>query len=171
MMQKYACVWLSRFQFLSKNPVPIISESIEPSNWEEYISTLYNVHIQAPNIDYLSFKQISFTDIPLASVDFHCTGIVSWLLEEEERKKTIIEKISNIIGETLSEEEVKKKIQYLIWTYRSSISTKTNILQLPEESLNEIDNELKKYFLEEIEPELDKYSRKRILKLVKVLNE
>ena len=45
------------------------------SAWIQFIKHIYSQHTEY-NLDYRSVENLTIDDIPLASIDFHCTNIV-----------------------------------------------------------------------------------------------
>lgn len=85
MLRKYAQVWFERFSGISKPP----DHNENKFGWISYLEeNCYNFNkTTTTRYSYKAISPLSFDDIPLSAIDFHCSNIVSLNSKKQEKKR------------------------------------------------------------------------------------
>ena len=148
MLEDMAKAWKERFQLLCggsyshrelpgkrKNELRILQQKLSMQDvncsdvrWIDHLRYAFKGSCSNSIALLEKIPAISFRDIPLSSVDFHCSSVVEALFKEGDMKRRMWSALPRMMrtSEYVDEEVLSERIRRTLWLFRSSINHKVS---------------------------------------------
>ena len=133
MLHSYARRWLKRFN--SVNVPDTLLESLasastlQPIYWWD-IPRIIHEKARERSLQTITtgivrpggLPKLSFSDISIVGIDFHCSSVVEYLLSQREICSSVYKGLSQTEGGDRDNGKIAQQLQQMIWTFSSGIN-------------------------------------------------